>query len=205
MCCCNDNVSYFFGNFVIQVDCFCFFRCCFSLNMTCYHPILSGYDEINKRIRFGRPYKTDDKIIGCYNVPIDCGKCIGCQFKYRSGWIVRIMSQLHENILNGCGSASFVTLTYDNEHLPYNADLFYEDVKNFMKNLRHFYKNVYGIDDIKFLCCGEYGVNRGDPVYGDSYHGRPHYHMIVLGCNFKEYFQLSSMHKHSCKNDVNFS
>lgn len=168
--------------------------------MTCYRPVLCGYSKIDRCIRYGRPYMCDglplkDGDDFVCNIPIDCGKCIGCMLKYRSGWIVRLMSQLYTNIYkHGNGKASFVTLTYDDEHLPFNASLCYKDVQLFMKSVRHYYDKYFGVKDIKFLCAGEYGVNNNYSVYGDSVHGRPHYHLIILGCDFKEYFNLMQLH-----------
>lgn len=64
-------------------------------------------------------------------------------------------------------SAVFLTLTYDDEHLPPNDDLDAEALKLFWKRLR----KRLGERKIKYYACGEYG----------SRYGRPHYHAIVFG------------------------
>lgn len=169
--------------------------------MTCYHPVKSLYNRVEHKLLFGRCLQDArflemdlSEFLKYKEVNIDCGKCIGCMLKYRSGWIVRLMSELYTKIFEeGNGKACFLTLTYDNEHLPYNGTLNHDDIKDFFKDLRKIYKRVFGLDNIKYLCCGEYGVNNDYSIYGDSLHGRPHYHIIILGLNFKEYFELMQL------------
>lgn len=73
----------------------------------------------------------------------------------------------------------FLTLTYDEEHIPKDFSLHKKDVQGFFKRLRSYlaYK-----DDrvIKYYCCGEYGEHK-DPTRPDKNHGRPHYHLIIFG------------------------
>lgn len=61
----------------------------------------------------------------------------------------------------------FITLTYDNEHLPPYYSLRYTDFQKFMKRLRKGLKD----ERIKYLVSGEYG----------SRTHRPHYHAIIFG------------------------
>lgn len=64
----------------------------------------------------------------------------------------------------------FITLTYDNEHLPPHASLRYRDFQLFMKRLLvdgARYRDRYGI---RFYMCGEYGET----------FARPHYHVIMF-------------------------
>jgi len=65
---------------------------------------------------------------------------------------------------------SFITLTYDEEHLPTNGGLSVKHWQNFAKRLRH------RIGKFRFYHCGE---------YGDEY-GRPHYHALLFGYDFLE-------------------
>lgn len=66
----------------------------------------------------------------------------------------------------GCYKESaFVTLTYDDEHLPANASLSKRDVQLFFKRMR---KAGFSL---RYVCCGEYGENGG----------RPHYHCVFYG------------------------
>jgi hypothetical protein len=73
--------------------------------------------------------------------------------------------------------AIFVTLTYDNEHLPANGTLVEDHFRLFMKRLRKKYKGIKSItmpngqiqNPIRYYMAGEYGSERG----------RPHYHAII--------------------------
>lgn len=62
--------------------------------------------------------------------------------------------------------AVFLTLTYDDEHLPITGSLVKKDLQNFWKRLRKDYEKP-----IRYYACGEYGDNTM----------RPHYHAIVFG------------------------
>lgn len=61
----------------------------------------------------------------------------------------------------------FVTLTYDNDHLPADRSLVYRDYQLFMKKL----KKKFGGKQIRFYMAGEYGEQ----------FGRPHYHACFFG------------------------
>ena len=65
----------------------------------------------------------------------------------------------------------FITLTYDDAHLPYNQSLSVRDFQLFMKRLR----KEFG-SGVRFFHCGEYGEKTG----------RPHYHAILFNCDFKD-------------------
>lgn len=87
------------------------------------------------------------------------------------------MYELSEYIDKG---ASFVTLTYDDEHLPKNFGLQPKDLQDFWKRLR---KNLgsYGVK-IKYRACGEYGDKEKKYIGSNGVAlGRPHYHAIVYG------------------------
>lgn len=75
---------------------------------------------------------------------------------------------------------SFITLTYDNKHLPKNNTLIKRDLQLFFKRLR---KNIHPLK-IKYFACGEYGDEKE----------RPHYHAIIFGYDFRvkdEYNEIS--------------
>lgn len=118
-------------------------------------------------------YKISDYI------EIPCGKCWGCRLEYSRQWAMRCMLEAKDHENN-----QFITLTYDNDHLPtkmiINIEtgevsdegvLVPEDLTNFMKKLRRYYEYHYdyGKDKIKYYACGEYG----------DLHHRPHYHAII--------------------------
>ncbi len=72
-------------------------------------------------------------------------------------------AQMHSN-------NSFITLTYDDEHLPEWGSLVLRDWQLFVKRLRKKSK------PFRFYHCGEYGDQRG----------RPHYHAILFGLDFPD-------------------
>ena len=109
-------------------------------------------------------------------VEIPCGRCISCRLSYSRQWADRCMLELgyHE-------SSYFVTLTYDDDHLPINeyvdpetgvigmsATLVKRDMQLFFKRLR---KNYRYDNKLRYYYCGEYG----------SQTMRPHYHAIIFG------------------------
>lgn len=117
---------------------------------------------------------------------LPCGHCIGCLMKRSRDWTIRLV---HEMEYSTC--ASFVTLTYDEEHVPrskYIDDngeeqesmtLSKRDVQLFMKRLR---KRI-GNKKIRYFLAGEYGGKTK----------RPHYHMIIFNYDFpdKKLFQVN--------------
>lgn len=60
----------------------------------------------------------------------------------------------------------FVTLTYDDDHLPPDNNLQPRDLQLFLKRLRKNHET-----QIRFFACGEYGTQKG----------RPHYHLALFG------------------------
>lgn len=96
---------------------------------------------------------------------VPCGQCIGCRLESSRQWMIRIVheSKMHE-------ANSFVTLTYDDEHLPKDGSLQLEDWQKFAKRLRK------TVGPFRFYHCGEYGETTG----------RPHYHAAVFGLDFEE-------------------
>ena len=101
---------------------------------------------------------------------VPCGKCVNCKRSRRQNWMLRLdyENRLYTDMFN-----YFVTLTYDDEHLPINNGvgvLNQQDVTKFMKRFRkHFDVPFY-----KYYYVGEYG-----------YHGsRPHYHVLMFHVPF---------------------
>lgn len=66
----------------------------------------------------------------------------------------------------------FVTLTYDDAHLPHHGVLDKSDFQKFMKRLRRF----FSARRISFFHCGEYGEENG----------RPHFHAILFNVGFDD-------------------
>lgn len=112
-----------------------------------------------------------------YNVPFPCGHCINCRLSKANEWSLRLFleSQMYNPL-----EVAFVTLTYDNEHIPDRYELCPRDTTLWLKRLRKrlSYK-------IRYYLCGEYGDQRG----------RPHYHAIVFGLKSSDYPLVDSSWK----------
>jgi hypothetical protein len=142
--------------------------------MACYHPISAGLSGYSTNSATGRVYrrvifkKNDPDIV--QEVSLPCGQCIGCRLERSRQWALRCMheAQLHEN---NC----FITLTYDNTHLPGDQSLHHEDFQRFIKLLRHYAWRKLG-KKLRYYMAGEYGDN----------FGRPHYHACIFGIDFHD-------------------
>lgn len=108
-------------------------------------------------------YRKNKDGIGYTSYP--CGQCIACRLNRVRDWTIRLM---HENRFHE--HSVFLTLTYDEVHLPFDRSVHKEDVQNFMKRLRNHKK------DIRFFACGEYGEK----------YSRPHYHLIIFGLSMND-------------------
>lgn len=97
--------------------------------------------------------------------PVPCGSCTACLLERSRQHAVRCSHEreLHER-------ACFVTLTYDEDHIPYANSLWKDDFRGFVRRLR---AAVPGVA-LRFLACGEYGARTS----------RPHYHFILFGFDF---------------------
>jgi len=100
-------------------------------------------------------------------IKLGCGNCIGCRLSRSYEWASRLV---HEKRFHK--ESSFITLTYDKEHLPPGGSLDVKHFQDFMKRLR----KASGYTKLRFFHCGE---------YGDQF-GRPHYHAIIFGRDFLE-------------------
>lgn len=139
--------------------------------MACYHPISAGLSGYSTNSATGRVYRrvifkqNDPDIVQAVSLP--CGQCIGCRLERSRQWAMRCMheAQLHQN---NC----FITLTYDDTHLPSDQSLHYRDFQLFIKRLRKRYPTT----KISYYMAGEYGEN----------FGRPHYHACIFGFDFHD-------------------
>lgn len=98
---------------------------------------------------------------------VPCGHCMACRIKRTQEWATRLMDEAAYY-----KKSVFVTLTYDEEHVPINGSLVKEDLQLYMKRLR---KSIEP-EKIKFYASGEYGETKG----------RPHYHLIIFNMDVKD-------------------
>ena len=68
---------------------------------------------------------------GAERQDVPCGKCINCKLDYAKEWALRIYHHASLEKEN-----CFITLTYDNEHLPEDKSVHRQEVVNFIKKLR---------------------------------------------------------------------
>jgi len=125
--------------------------------MACLYP-KPAYLSTEGKVTFVR----HEKALGSSGfIHIRCGMCNGCKADHARDWAIRCYheSQMHH-------VSCFVTLTYDEEHLPACGSLDKRDLQQFWKALRK-KLNV----PIRYFAAGEYGTKKG----------RPHYHAIIFG------------------------
>lgn len=138
--------------------------------MACYGPLTGFYSkevsETGKRRIVFDPRLSNSAV----PIKLPCGQCVGCRLERSRQWAMRL---LHEKRLHR--DSCFVTLTYDNDHLPDGGTLVKRDLQLFMKRLRK--RRGAGV---RFYACGEYGDRNA----------RPHYHALLFNCEFadKKYF-----------------
>lgn len=99
-------------------------------------------------------------------VPIPCGKCVGCRLDAARHWKNRLCL---EALDYSPDDVHFITLTYDDAHLPFNDDgepyLEKSHFQKFMKLMRR-YNGKF-----RYFASAEYG----------SVGHRPHFHAILFG------------------------
>lgn len=113
-------------------------------------------------------------------IPIPCHYCEGCRIDRRKLWEFRITSEF---VKYRC---AFVTLTYDDYHLPFNEGALlptvrHKDLTSFLDRLKHRVKLLpdngfpeFCTKEYKHVFVSEYGSERK----------RPHYHGIFLGLDW---------------------
>lgn len=140
--------------------------------MSCIKPITISTSVTQKLFKRG--------FIKTSSMEVPCGRCLPCRIAKQSSLIFLAQKELLYRYRDNQG-ACFVTLTYDDNHIPINSKgcltLRNSDLQKFMKRLRrnmeyHGFKNKY-----KYVCCGE---------YGDKF-SRPHYHIVFLGLSDNEF------------------
>lgn len=123
--------------------------------MPCFKP-LHGYNKP------GGGWTGNHAASNGIPLSLPCGQCIGCRADKRDEWAVRLVheSRLHEN-------SYFLTLTYDDHHVPIGYTLDKSHVQLFLKR----YRRRIAPLRIRFFAVGEYGETRL----------RPHYHLLIFG------------------------
>lgn len=138
--------------------------------MSCYYPVLAHRqfkDSDGKwHIRFESKYNVNYSIrslrfkYGDNLLLLPCGHCLGCKFDKAKDWATRVYceSLYHDK-------SCFVTLTYDDLHLPKNQAINKKNLIAFIKDLRN------RCEKVRYFGCGEKGESSG----------RIHAHIILFG------------------------
>lgn len=122
------------------------------------------------------PIHIRDEVTGKIHL-VPCGRCNACLVRSRAEWVARLKEE--ERV---AASAYFLTLTYDNDHLPiqefvdsetgvcfYNGVVSKDDVQKFNKRFRK-YLDTHHKTKVRYYLISEYGP---DTL-------RPHYHAIYF-------------------------
>jgi len=100
-------------------------------------------------------------------VPLPCGSCTACKLTHARNWALRCDGEASLYAEN-----DFLTLTYDEDHLPPGEYLRQSDVQKFFRRLRKAFPGSHP----RYFYCGEYGGKLG----------RPHYHVLLFNFGFKD-------------------
>ena len=155
--------------------------------MPCYNPI-TGYRSAHLNENSRRPIVWNEKHSdGSGPLLLPCGRCTGCRIDYSRTWALRCYheAQMHD-------ANAFVTLTYDEKHIPADRSINKTELQDFFKKLRYEVNEIYGCTElqstktsrqrmvpnrpIRYFACGEYGTKNN----------RPHYHALIFGYDFPD-------------------
>jgi len=130
--------------------------------MTCENQLTAYQGAYGGPLKFNKP--MDGR--AWTRIELPCGQCILCRLEHARQWAVRITHEAQRH-----NESSFITLTYDDKHVPEYGSLDYKrDMQPFWKRLR----KEYG--KIAYYAVGEYGDKTQ----------RPHYHACVFGQAFTD-------------------
>lgn len=135
--------------------------------MTCFHAKPAWFN--NPATQKENPQRISMSPPGRYREPdmfVQCNRCEGCRTNQRRDWGVRIFHETQMHKRN-----AFITLTYDQEHLPDDNKITKDHFREFIHRLHHSSQRK-----LRYFGCGEYGDKNG----------RPHYHAIIFGEDFRD-------------------
>lgn len=135
--------------------------------MGCTAPII-GYRTADGKVKMPKGELTlAHEKAGAIGLP--CGRCLDCRITRQRDWALRCQheAQFHKH-KDGSSNTCFLTLTYDDEHLPNDWSVDVRAWQLFAKKTRK------RLGSFRFLAVGEYG---GEKL-------RPHYHALIFGQDF---------------------
>lgn len=119
----------------------------------------------------------DGEIIPIYSL-VPCNKCFICTDRHSQMWQFRGIAETNSST----SRTYFITLTYNNEFLPYNG-VTPTAIQLFMKRLRNNLDKKGITHELKYYACGEYGKNTQ----------RPHYHLVLWHFPDNQFNNLSEI------------
>lgn len=152
--------------------------------MTCFYPVKAYRSRsINPATgRYGVTFNPHQSLIEGSSFSVPCGRCVGCRLDRSKDWAVRCMHEAQCHPIN-----SFLTLTYDDKHLPEDFSVHVRPLQLFLKRLRE-----SASARIRFFACGEYGEDDPDPLEGN----RPHFHLLTFN------YRPTDLKLHSRKKNI---
>jgi len=148
--------------------------------MTCYAPLQAYKSRLpGNNGGFGITWNKDES--NGQRIQVGCGHCIGCKLHRSKEWGIRAIheAQMHED---NC----FITLTYNDKHLPEDESLNVKHFQLFIKRLRKHNKPK----KIRYIHSGEYGatcpLHNTENCKQCGSLQRPHYHAILFNHDFKD-------------------
>lgn len=131
--------------------------------MLCMYPYVraAGRYQSIKGARFSAEMRRD-------LTPFPCGQCLYCRINKRREYTCRICMEAENHDKN-----LFVTLTYNDDHLPEANSLKKEEFKKFIRKFRKKLKPL----KFRYFGVGEYGDEGEREV-------NPHYHIALFGLDY---------------------
>lgn len=119
----------------------------------------------------GRPiFGYEGHKLGLTELKLPCGKCPECQKDYYTQWATRGSRELQRWPIS-----LFITLTYDDDHLPEDRSLNKKHVQDFIKRVKKHAQSTKE-NPVRQIYCGEYGTQTS----------RPHYHVILFNFDLED-------------------
>lgn len=139
--------------------------------MPCYHPLSGVRGVVNSNGKRPLIFGSDVVSRAALVVQVPCGQCVGCRLARSAAWATRCLDEASQYADN-----CFLTLTYDEAHLPSDHGLHVSDFQLFMKRLRQDVWRRSHRRGVRFFHCGEYGTQLK----------RPHFHACLFNLDFKD-------------------
>ncbi len=121
---------------------------------------------------------------------LPCGQCTSCRLEKSRIWGARIVHEAAYLEEEYNLYSSFITLTYNELHLPMHGSLVKEHLQKFFKRMRAHIEPRR----IRYYASGEYGSQCPKHEIHDCPQcgriQRPHYHAIILGFDFPDRYYI---------------